>query len=620
MTRVKRTAAMMLAAMMMITAVGALDLTTAMADAAPNGKVTVSPSSFKEGDKVTLTVTVLDTTLGIGKNPVTAAKNPTGKLESGGDFSGGTFSLEWSENYTGSSTSYAKYTVKFTNVTVDKAGAKTLKFSVGADGNSGTSKYNSGIMTATVAGNTDGTPVTPPSGGDGGNARYTVHKVSSPVNSSNNVTVPSDRPRYDINDINSSSDASIRQTYFADIVVKINDSNIPTGASSLNTSHIDTDDLGSFVFDTASGSTVTMTSGSGYCEITFKAIRYTGNGKNLAFRIDNLAGYSNDIVAEVSECITRTEAGTGNSRPDDDDKPGMESEIPYVIVNKYGYGGGTVTAGETFTLSLTFYNTSGDIDASNMMITLTMPDDLMLTSSSNTFYVPTLETEKSITKSVQVTAKPAAKVQSHNIGVAMKYQYIDHRVSTRKEVTNSENIAIPVAQVDRFQITAVEIPMDIMLEEETSVTVSFVNKGRSEAFNLTASIDGNIQNPGQNQNLGNIASGATGTADFYVKPNEAGQMSGTITIVYEDNNMEEKTATIPYNATVKTMEEMMGGGGMFPGEGGMMPGEGEMPVVEDTKPKWPVIAIIAVAILIPVGVIVKKRLDKKRREQEDADL
>ncbi|MEG0753178.1 MAG: hypothetical protein RR461_05055, partial [Angelakisella sp.] len=208
----------------------------------------------------------------------------------------------------------------------------------------------------------------------------------------------------------------------------------------------------------------------------------------------------------------------------------------------------------------------------------------------------------------------------HNVGVAMKYQYVDDRANARRSAETTENIAIPVVQVDRFQVTAVEIPMEVMLGEETSVTVNFVNKGRSEVYNLSAEIDGNIQNPGQNQNLGNLLSGATGSADFYILPNEAGMCTGEIKLTYEDTNMEEKTATIRYNTNVKSPEEFMGGKGDM-GIGGMIPGMGEeMPPVEEKKSTLPIIIIGCVIVAIPVLIVVKKKLDHKRKEREDADL
>ena len=47
-----------------------------------------------------------------------------------------------------------------------------------------------------------------------------------------------------------------------------------------------------------------------------------------------------------------------------------------------------------------------------MMVTITMPEAFMLTSSSNTFYIEDLESEGMVTKTMNVTAKANADRKS----------------------------------------------------------------------------------------------------------------------------------------------------------------------------------------------------------------
>lgn len=436
------------------------------------------------------------------------------------------------------------------------------------------------------------------------------------------------KPVFDINNFTNSSDASIRQTYYADIKLKLYDADL-TKEMFKNEDQIikkpeagKSVDLGSFAY-TSDSKIDGIVSEAGYLEFVLHNLRYSGNGKKLEMRVtkDNYAG---DVSTEIAECIARSDSSGGGSSGDKDD-PAMDIEKPYVIVSKYGYGGGTVTAGDTFSLSLTLKNTSSQTSISNMMMTLTMPDDLMLTSSSNTFYIERLGTEESITKSVLVTAKAGAKPQSHNIAVAMKYQYVDDNVGSRKDGTTDVTIAIPVIQVDRFEVTGVDLPMEAMEGEEVCVTVNYVNKGRSEVYNLAAEIDGNIQNPGQKQNLGNLASGATGSADFYVLASEVGMMSGEIKLTYEDTNNELKESKILFSCDIKSADQF--GGGMVPG-GGMIPGgaiggdigAGGEPLPTEEKSSLPIIIVVVIAVAIPAAIIIKKKIDKKRSEQADADL
>ena len=350
--------------------------------------------------------------------------------------------------------------------------------------------------------------------------------------------------------------------------------------------------------------------------INFTDVSYSGSGNTLSAVVKNDAtGYYAEIVSSVTECIPYKPKDDNDD--DDDDYSNLAVATPYVIINSYGYGGKEITAGETFILSLTLYNTSANVDVQNMMVTVSMPEDLMLTSSSNTFYIANLPTQESVTKSIQVTAKPAAAAQSHNIGVSMKYQYIDHHTNARRDNTTEETIAIPVVQVDRFQVTGIDTQAEMTVGEEGLITVNFVNKGRSEVYNISAEISGNIQNPGQQQNLGNLASGVTGTVDFYPIPTESGPVTGQVTITYEDTNMVEKTVTIDYSANATSYEDMMGGGMMDPGIGVMNPEE--MPQEESKSPApWVIGGLVAAGLV--VAIVVKKKIDKKRSESADADL
>lgn len=617
-----------MAAMMLISTMGFVFVTSASAAGNTTAAViSASPSKISKGDDVKLKIQVTDEDINPGQkdDKAEAIKKATFEFkESGSGFEPSnkgtvkfsspqvtvdpvktliTYSFEVENlNYNGSNKLF-KCTVKIPGYPSYNLEADISDFvSSGSSGSSGSSSSS------------DGDPVAP----SDSTQSYVVTKVYRYSNIDNTT-----RPGTVIFDMNDQSmigrgDSTIRQGYYADIMVTVKDPNAPGGNYdiTLGASGV----LGSFIYQPAGsdGNPISLISDNtgkepGDFSFLLEKVRYSGTRKQLSFFITN-GSYKTTVNLEISECKTRSEAEA--EKEEDDDTPdysNLERATPYVIISNYGYGGGQVTAGDTFPLSLTFYNTSSVLSVNNMMITVTMPDDLMLTSSSNTFYVENLGRQETITKSMMVTAKPAAAAQSHNITVSMRYQYVDDKVEARKSAETSETIAIPVVQVDRFQATGVELDPEIYIGEESNLTVNFVNKGRSEVYNLSAEISGNINNPGQQQNLGNLASGATGTADFYITPSGEGEVTGEVTITYEDTNMVEKTITVPYNTTA--IDPMAGMEPMYPGMGSDV----EVPV-EEPKSPMPIIIVVAVAVLIPTAVIIKKKIDKKRSEMEDADL
>jgi hypothetical protein len=454
------------------------------------------------------------------------------------------------------------------------------------------------------------------------NMTYTIERIYRSSNGENVTYIPGD---------SSKNDPSIHRGYYVDAMVRFSIPGV-TKADIISNSTPNVQilvDRGGFRFQSATDSAIKIerveeTSSGVICHVSLKALYYTGTGSTLAFTVqskdnnENAAYIYEQFTAEVSSCVPYTPRDDDND--DTPDYGSMQMATPYVIVSNYNYGG-TVTAGDTFTLSLTFYNTSRNIDVSNMMITVTMPEALMLTSSSNTFYVDQLDSEATVTETIQVTAKANAAPQSHNIDVSMKYQYVDDHLVSRRDNTTQETISIPIIQVDRFQVTGVEVSQEIYLNEESYLTVNFVNKGRSDVYNLSAEISGDIQNPGQQQNLGNLTSGSTGTADFYITPNAEGVCSGEVKITYEDTNMEEKTATILWSTTVV---DPMGGMdmGMGIGPGMEVPGMMDDPSLMDEEKKSPTPFIIGgvVAAAAVAGLLIRRRILKKRSEEADANL
>lgn len=456
---------------------------------------------------------------------------------------------------------------------------------------------------------------------------YTIQKI---YRNSNGGSVTFDIEKSSLND------PTIERNYYVDVVVQFSIPDIQKTDVIVNSKPKIKIlvDRGSFLFRNATKSAITVmeqstrnVDGGVICYVLLKGLQYTGDGNTLAFTVQSKTDSNGDLISpyiyeqfstEVSSCEPYVPKET-TPEPDDDPKPSpMEVATPYVIINNYDYGG-IITAGETFPLSVTLYNTSKNIDVQNMMVTITMPEAFMLTSSSNTFYIEELHNEESVTKSVDVTAKANADPQSHNIEISMKYQYVDEKLNVRKDNTTQETISIPVVQVDRFQLTGVDVPMEVYVGEESYLSVNFVNKGRSEVYNLSAEISGDIQNPGQQQNLGNLASGATGSADFYITPNGEGVCSGEVLITYEDTNMEEKTATIQWSTNVVDPFGGMDFGGGF--------GDYDMGMMEDPdlmggeqKSSLPFIAGGVGVAAVVAAVIIRKRIKRKKREAEDADL
>ena len=339
--------------------------------------------------------------------------------------------------------------------------------------------------------------------------------------------------------------------------------------------------------------------------IQLTGVYYVGGSDNTLKLIITQGNYNAIVTCKIDNATIIP------TKPDDE-KPDTETTAaqPYVIFSSYSYGKGDLVAGETRNITMTFRNTSKTMAVENMMVTMTLPDAMMLTSSSNSFYIESLAAEGTITKTVNVTVKPTAAAQSHSMTVDFTYDYLDNGV--RRNAKTTETISMPVLQVDRFTVTGIDLPQQIFIGEENNLSVNFVNKSRTDIYNLSAKLNcEGLSNNGEEQYLGNLASGTTSSADFYITGNEKCELVGEVIITYEDTNMNQRTVSVPFTTQVTSYEDVWG-----PSNPSVDPGTD--PGMEEPA-GFPWFWVIGGVVVVAAGVFVYLKLRKNKKESVDED-
>ena len=278
---------------------------------------------------------------------------------------------------------------------------------------------------------------------------------------------------------------------------------------------------------------------------------------------------------------------------------------PNIILTNYTYGD-KVSAGQVFRLNMEFMNTSQVSPIENVVISLETGEGLSINSSSNTFYVPKMGPGEKKAQQVDVQAlfqTKDSKVQSPKITISCKYEYIDK--TERKQSTAAETIAVPVYQPDRFQVSPPSFVEEIRQNEETTISLPYVNKGRGQVYNVEASLEGDIQVIDRSLNLGNFDAGKSGTIDFIATPKKAGTFEGRVKVTYEDESMEIRTMEIPVTFEVKEgAAEETDGADMMDGE---MDGGRKM--------NWKMMAGILTAALVSGILWIKRKKAKGLKDR-----
>jgi len=412
-----------------------------------------------------------------------------------------------------------------------------------------------------------------------------------------------------------SPSTEIAKGYYVDLTLYINDADYATfigqDTSKNDNFSVTTPGDSSFLAGNttpAANAEIAAWEGKGYT-IKLTGVYYVGGNDNTLKLIVTQGNYNAILSCKIDNATIVPEK-------ENDKKPDEETTAaqPYVIISSYSYGKGDLVAGETRNITMTFRNTSKTMAVENMMVTMTLPDAMMLTSSSNSFYIESLAAEGTITKTVNVTVKPTAAAQSHSMTVDFTYDYLDNGV--RRNAKTTETISMPVLQVDRFTVTGIDLPQQIFIGEENNLSVNFVNKSRTDIYNLSAKLNcEGLSNNGEEQYLGNLASGTTSSADFYITGNEKGELVGEVIITYEDTNMNQRTVSVPFTTQVTSYEDVWG-----PSNPSVDPGmdPGTDPGMEEPA-GFPWFWVIGGVVVVAAGVFVYLKLRKNKKESVDED-
>ena len=239
-------------------------------------------------------------------------------------------------------------------------------------------------------------------------------------------------------------------------------------------------------------------------------------------------------------------------KTEDVDDGTIDSPVPNIIITRFDYGGASVAAGSDFNLNFKFKNTSGKLKVENLVATVEGGEGLTLNGSSNTFYFEKVSAGQE--KSISVPMKAARTVtgSAQPVSVSFKYEYVDN--SKRTPITSEQKITVPVYQPDRFEISKPTLPVMVYAGEETSLSMNYVNKSKSEISNVEAEISGNIESVTPFQSIGNLEPGKSGTIVFAVTALDPGEAEFTIKVTYEDGNGDTKTREFPVTLNVEAMD------------------------------------------------------------------
>ena len=343
---------------------------------------------------------------------------------------------------------------------------------------------------------------------------------------------------------------------------------------------------------------------SGVVMVSVKAVdKIASASQSLSAKLDFY--YDNGTNATASGSASGSVNVPAKVTEDKKDEETIASPTPIVILSKYNYGGSSVAAGSSTNLSFSFTNTSKKLKIENVMLTVTGGTDLMLNGSTNTFYFDSVAAGGSKSVTVPMKAAQLISASAQEVQIAVTYEYVDQ--NARKSGSASLSLSVPLYQPDRFELSEPKTAYTGYVGEETSLTIDYVNKGKSAINNVEATISGDIDTPTAYQRVGTIDGGKNGTIAFAVTPQLEGENQVKIVITYEDSNGNTKERV--FEATVEAMAYEPADPGMD--DPGMID-----PEPASTFPwKYVIIAVVAALIVLLIVLRIRKKKAKQKAEQ-----
>lgn len=214
----------------------------------------------------------------------------------------------------------------------------------------------------------------------------------------------------------------------------------------------------------------------------------------------------------------------------------IKTTTPFILINNSTLQNGKnfVTAGEKFSINISFANTHKKQDLENVLLQIDVPSEFILENSSNTFLIGDIENGKALSKTLSFSVNPTADVKNYAIPIIFSYEYVDD--GSRKEDKLTQEIVIPVKQNIRFDAAKLDFMPNYETGRDVTINSAYANLSKTKIYNVKAVLETEIFSNQKVIYIGNLNAGEGGSVKFTVQALEEGKKALKITYFYENES------------------------------------------------------------------------------------
>lgn len=246
--------------------------------------------------------------------------------------------------------------------------------------------------------------------------------------------------------------------------------------------------------------------------------------------------------ASCAEVINITVNGKTES------KKTLDGSQPRAMVTDYGVESGYVIPGESRTVTVKIKNTSATKAMKSIKLSISEASGELIFDGTGSIFIKSLNANCEYEWKIPVTAVNTAKSGEHEATVTAEYESDDGSIST-----STDAVRISVRQPASLEYSGAALPTKLIQGDTSSVSVTFMNTGKSVIYNCIMRFEVDKINTGGSVLVGTLQPGESknGTVTILPDSDALGEISGKLIISYEDDNGQKSEESVAVSSVIQ---------------------------------------------------------------------
>lgn len=306
---------------------------------------------------------------------------------------------------------------------------------------------------------------------------------------------------------------------------------------------------------------------------------------------------SDYLTLTLPEVNTANPEDTGNteSEPTTED-----NSTPRFMVTGYKLSEDSLSPEKTAILAIAFRNYSDSKSIYNIKLSLSDSSGEIISTGMPTKYVDAVYAGGTYIWKIELKAINTASIGQHDLQIIAEYE--DKNFGS---YSSSDTVRIDVKQSVKLSYSGAILPKKVIQGDTQTVTVDLMNTGKSTVYNCTLDFDIENMQSGGSVFVGNIepAQSAQGSANLRVDSDALGEVTGKITITYEDDYGKEYKKAVDVGTVIEEKVEQVA--------------TTEEDEKEKKNPLWWLFILIGLAVGGGAGFGIPWLINNKKQRKED---